>query len=431
MSTRNALTEVAQAEIGYLEKKSLKDLDSKTANAGHENYTKYWRDMCSAFQGQPWCQCFVYWCFAKAYGYAEASRLMCGGDTTYYTPTAAQHYKNNGRWGTAPVVGAQIFFVNSERIYHTGIVESYSNDTVTTIEGNTSTAEGVEANGGGVWRKTYQRNDPRIAGYGIPDYKEEDMIYSTPAKFLAAVRQVYLTAKAGNYRYGDSKKMPPTSDGVISCDRLIAKACWDLGWTDQPVVGATSGITVINMEEYFKKWGWKKITSKAKLQKGDVVLMKKIGTSKPDASWHSFVLTAYDPATGICSKYDEGSQERIKATQPFKNVPLNEWPDTRTFYCGFRVPVFSKKNEKYVKNLPAVYLGKSGSAVRLLQKLLRYANCKGKDGKVLEVDGDCGENTVHAINVYQTRKRKQGIELGTNGVNDGVCGEKMWKAMVG
>ena len=37
--------EVALAEVGYLEKKSNKNLDSKTANAGSANYTKYGRDM--------------------------------------------------------------------------------------------------------------------------------------------------------------------------------------------------------------------------------------------------------------------------------------------------------------------------------------------------------------------------------------------------
>lgn len=36
---------IALAEEGYLEKKSNKDLDDKTANAGSANYTKFARDM--------------------------------------------------------------------------------------------------------------------------------------------------------------------------------------------------------------------------------------------------------------------------------------------------------------------------------------------------------------------------------------------------
>lgn len=35
----------ALKEVGYLEKKSNSNLDSKTANTGSANYTKYWRDI--------------------------------------------------------------------------------------------------------------------------------------------------------------------------------------------------------------------------------------------------------------------------------------------------------------------------------------------------------------------------------------------------
>ena len=38
----SAVTSVLFAEEGYLEKKSASKLDSKTANAGYNNYTKYW-----------------------------------------------------------------------------------------------------------------------------------------------------------------------------------------------------------------------------------------------------------------------------------------------------------------------------------------------------------------------------------------------------
>ena len=41
----NAVIGIAEEEIGYLEKRSNSQLDSKTANAGSGNYTKYWRDI--------------------------------------------------------------------------------------------------------------------------------------------------------------------------------------------------------------------------------------------------------------------------------------------------------------------------------------------------------------------------------------------------
>ena len=60
---RDEVLRVAAAEVGYMEKASNHDLDSKTANAGNGNYTKYARDLWEAVphfyqgpkQGFDWC----------------------------------------------------------------------------------------------------------------------------------------------------------------------------------------------------------------------------------------------------------------------------------------------------------------------------------------------------------------------------------------
>ena len=44
MNAIDKLIQIAKNETGYLEKASNSQLDSKTANAGENNYTKYWRD---------------------------------------------------------------------------------------------------------------------------------------------------------------------------------------------------------------------------------------------------------------------------------------------------------------------------------------------------------------------------------------------------
>lgn len=420
------LLDLAAGEIGYLEKASNANLDSKTANAGFNNFTKYWRDIASGMNGQAWCDCFISWIFWKTYGAAEADRLLCGGLHSFYTPTSAGFFKSAGRWVTDPKPGDVIYFANTQRIYHTGLVIASDDKTVTTIEGNTSATMGVDPNGGGVWQKKYSINEPKIAGYGRPAYKEEKVAI-TVTQFINAVKAVCTKAKNEHWRYGNSQALPPCADGIISCDRMVARALYDLGFKSQP----KGGITVLNMEQFLLKWGFKKISSKSSLKKGDIILFKQDGTSSPTAFWHTFVITAYDANKQICSKYDEGSQPRIDAGGFFANVALDEWND-KSFYCAFRLPSSpSKKQETYTKVLRAVYYGQKGSHVRLLQKLLKYANCKGKDGKVLEVTGKCGDNTVHAINVYQTRKRKAGVELGTNGKNDGICGSKMWQELVG
>lgn len=81
----------------------------------------------------------------------------------------------------------------------------------------------------------------------------------------------------------------------------------------------------------------------------------------------------------------------------------------------------------YTVTLEGVEKGCKGPSVKILQRLLRSMSIKGKDGKLLKVTGVCDEDTVHAICIYQTRRRKHGIDVGTNGKSDGQCGKKMWK----
>lgn len=175
---------VAKAEVGYLEKKSNSQLDSKTANVGSANYTKYGRDMHAIYPAvmdfpAAWCDCFNDWCFYKAYGVSNAKGLL-GGNFDDYTVASAQLYKNKNAYikrgqGT-PKVGDQIFFNNGTRICHTGLVVKVTSTTVYTIEGNTSSAAGVIANGGCVREKSYALTYAKIDGYGRPKYDAEPVI---------------------------------------------------------------------------------------------------------------------------------------------------------------------------------------------------------------------------------------------------------------
>ena len=179
MKAAETLINIARAEVGYLEKKSNKDLDSKTANAGSSNYTKYARDLYPSLQGQAWCDMFVDWCFVQAFGKVQARQLI-GGGFSAYTPTSAQYYKDKGRWQTSPKPGDQIFFRNTVRICHTGIVTRVTSDRVHTIEGNTSGSSGVIANGGGVFEKSYDLAYSKIAGFGRPDWSMVELPHYEP-----------------------------------------------------------------------------------------------------------------------------------------------------------------------------------------------------------------------------------------------------------
>lgn len=167
--------QIEQAEVGYLEKKSNANLDDKTANAGRNNYTKYAREYAKwgggNYQGQAWCDMFQDWAFVEAYGVNSARRLL--GGFSAYTPTSADYFKKMGRWSQTPQRGALVFFKNSERIHHIGLVTDVRDGKIYTIEGNTATTEDVVANGGGVWAKSYDIGNSKIAGYGMPAYSAQ------------------------------------------------------------------------------------------------------------------------------------------------------------------------------------------------------------------------------------------------------------------
>lgn len=176
MSAVDRLIQTAENEVGYLEKKSNASLDSKTANAGSANYTKYWRDMKPEWQGEPWCDAFVSWCFLKTFGADMAQKLLCGGLYSYYTPASANYFKAHKRWRTYPERGFVVYFNVGGNIGHTGIVVDVRNGYVYTIEGNTSGASGVIQNGGGVCRKSYKVGSSYINGYGSPNYSLADEV---------------------------------------------------------------------------------------------------------------------------------------------------------------------------------------------------------------------------------------------------------------
>lgn len=174
--TAKQLVKIAEAEIGYHEKASNSNLDSKTANSGSKNYTKYGRDLYKAGyyngnkNGYDWCDQFVDWCFFKLCGknkekaeYLECQTGNLGAGCGY----SLKYYKAAGRFDGNPKVGDQIFFKytnDSSTADHTGIVVRVANGLVETVEGNS---------GNEVKRKAYQQTDKTIIGYGHPRYDEE------------------------------------------------------------------------------------------------------------------------------------------------------------------------------------------------------------------------------------------------------------------
>ncbi len=165
MTAIDKLIQTADNEVGYLEKSSNSQLDSKTANAGTANYTKYWRDIKPEYQGQPWCACFVTWCFVNAFGKDKAQRLLKHYPYVY-CPTMANLFTLNAN----PKVGDIVIFKHNGTFTHTGIVTGVNGDYFTTIEGNTNGGSTIIANGGGVCRKGYYNSNLPGTKFCTPDY---------------------------------------------------------------------------------------------------------------------------------------------------------------------------------------------------------------------------------------------------------------------
>lgn len=190
---------IAKNEIGYLEKKSNSQLDSKTANAGSNNYTKYWRDVKSSYQGQPWCAAFVSWCFMKAFGLNKAKKLLKHWPYVY-CPTLGQLFTKNAN----PKVGDIVIFYHNGTFTHTGIVTAVNGDRFYTVEGNTSGASGIIANGGGVCAKSYLNSQMPGTKFCTPDWSivsEMSSNSSATTKPSISVKPSTTTSKGAGYMF--------------------------------------------------------------------------------------------------------------------------------------------------------------------------------------------------------------------------------------
>ena len=164
----DALIATAQAEIGYMEKKSNAQLDNKTANVGDGNYTKYWRDLKPSWNGSAWCAVWVSWCMYKTFGLETAKKLLKHeNDFPYvYCPTLGARFTKYAN----PQRGDIVIFYRNGTFAHTGIVTKVEGDKFYTIEGNTNNGSTIIANGGSVCSKSYNNSNLPGTKFCRPDY---------------------------------------------------------------------------------------------------------------------------------------------------------------------------------------------------------------------------------------------------------------------
>lgn len=159
--------ETARADLGY------------TEDPPGSNRVKYWQDYDPSFQGQPWCVCFLWWCFHEA---GERMAFFGGGKTASCS-MLLRWYKEQEL--TVPVEDLQVGdivlmnFNGKGTPDHCGLVVEVERDingkllSVITIEGNTTPGEeGSQDNGGCVALK--RRFWYQLVGICRPQYKDEE-----------------------------------------------------------------------------------------------------------------------------------------------------------------------------------------------------------------------------------------------------------------
>ena len=248
------LIKVAKGEIGYCEKATNSQLDSKTANAGYNDWNKYARDLDKKYpnflngkknggEGYWWCSLWVVWCFIVSYGEKTAHKLLCQPERSLGASCTAcmNYYKAAGRWhnrNETPKVGDQVIFQSNGKPCHTGIVVDVDSKYVYTVEGNTTADNTLNANGGCVAEKKYSRTSTYILGYGRPDFDEKP-------------KSLPVLDKKGFKKNNSSK-------GVATLKQLLLIA-YDLKLTTIKVgKGETLGSSAVKaINQILKKWGYR------------------------------------------------------------------------------------------------------------------------------------------------------------------------------
>ena len=198
---KNILLSVLKENVGYHEKKSDKDLESKTANSGNKNYTKFaefFDDLRKQkiyvfnYEKNPceWCAIFAIYAFWVSYGEIAMKMLYLpfkslAASAKYFS----NYFKDKKAFKKTPEVGDIIFF--GDPIHHVGVVTKVTDKMVYTCEGNVNNQ---------VVEKSYRKDNKNIAGYGRPNWnvKAEEDPKPTPAPAPAPKEIKYkVTAKHG------------------------------------------------------------------------------------------------------------------------------------------------------------------------------------------------------------------------------------------
>ena len=288
----NALIAVAKNEIGYLEKATNAQLDSKTANAGYNNYTKYWRDIYPAYQGQPWCACQISWDMMTAFGLETAKKLLKHWPYVY-CPTMANLFTLYAN----PQVGDIVIFKHNGVFTHTGLVIKVQGDQFWTIEGNTSSASGIVPNGGCICQKTYYNSQLPGTKFCRPDYS---IVTSIKSDFST---NTSTTVTTKNWiEYGDR------GNNVKTLQTKLNKVGYKI-----EVDGICGNATVSAIKDFQKKYN---LAVDGQAGKNTITKLDSVIAAKENKNFKAFVGACTTDGTSV---YQKATGATALATYPMLN----------------------------------------------------------------------------------------------------------------
>lgn len=384
----NALIAVAKNEIGYLEKATNAQLDSKTANAGYNNYTKYWRDVYPAYQGQPWCACQISWDMMTAFGLETAKKLLrhwpyvyCPAMRDYFTL-----YAN-------PQVGDIVIFWSSKKkeFVHTGLVIKVQGDQFWTIEGNTSGASGVVANGGGICQKTYYNSQLPGTKFCRPDYS-----IVTSIKSGSSTNTSTTTTTKNWIEYGDR------GNDVKNLQAKLNKVGHNL-----EVDGICGNATVSAIKDFQEKYN---LTVDGQAGKNTITKLDSVIAAKENKNFKAFVGACTTNSTPV---YQKATGATALATYPILNR-------------GNLVDVIGMSGSRYKIKIANAYTGyidknKITTPDKLTTKY-PHGVCTGNDVAVRKGAG----KSYHKISGYPTLNKDNEVDiLGSKKDSSGNVWEKV------
>lgn len=201
------------------------------------------------------------------------------------------------------------------------------------------------------------------------------------------------------------------------CSSLVISALEQAG-----IPAKTKGATYTgNMYNILLACGFKNVTqsialgSGAGLQRGDVLLYHKAGNVGHTAVYcgGGKIVHARGQSHGSPAPGDQGSEIAITA---YYNPP---WQYVLRYT---NASVSTNVGGGYMFSVSLVRRGSTGASTKLMQTILKGKGYKGKDKKVLELDGVAGTNTIYALEKFQKAEKL---------IVDGQCGDSTWSKLLG